>query len=390
MSAGSPKRVAQYSISGDHAHVGDVARARSAGATVAGEDVGALGRLGLDGGELPRRGEFLGRVLCNRYLIEDVLLEGTAGLTCRAYHLSLDQPVLLRVTQNQPDPGGESWLSDAPCALRSRYLLNTLEVGRLKEGWSLFVTDHPRGSVLTPLELVRDRLTIKGTVTLGRQLAMALDAAHRAGLSHGDLKLEDVFIADAGTRTERALVVGFGVLRAMVLSLPPVNSGIFRIDGDGPAPPVQPRLPEACDDVHALGVILSALVQDLSRGLDLAAARRRTTRPAAQNAILSGLALIVEACLIPSAGAPPPSAWEVARDLARLEVVSRSMLPEASQEPARSPTPAPAPNAEEFEELEELEDLDEMRPSVIVHRPHPKQPVDETLPKVIISEPPKK
>jgi hypothetical protein len=412
MSAGSPKRVAQYSISGDHADVADVARARSAGATIAAEDLHSVARLGLDGGELPRRGEFLGRVLCNRYLIEDVLLEGPAGLTCRAYHLSLDQPVLLRATPTTPDPGGESWLSDAPCALRSRYLLNTLEVGRLKEGWNLFVTDHPKDSALTPLELVRDRLTIRGTVTLGRQLAMALDAAHRAGISHGDLKLDDVFIADAGTRTERVLLVGFGVLRAMVLSLPPVNSGIFRLDGDGPAPPVQAPLPEACDDVYALGVILRELAHALSQALDSAAARRRSTRPAAQNAILSGLSLIVETCLIPTPGVPPPSAWEVARDLARLEVGSRGMLPEAPDEPARMPAASAGaasagaanagaayvdePSAEDAsaEELtiEELADDDagDGRPSVIVHRPHPRQQIDETLPKVIISEPPSK
>ncbi|MET0414369.1 MAG: hypothetical protein ABW217_23865, partial [Polyangiaceae bacterium] len=296
---------------------------------------------------------------------------------------------------NTPDPGGESWLSDAPCALRSRYLLNTLEVGRLKEGWNLFVTDHPRDSVLTPLELVRDRLTIRGTVTLGRQLAMALDAAHRAGISHGDLRLDDVFIADAGTRTERVLLVGFGVLRAMVLSLPPVNSGIFRLDGDGPAPPVQPRLPEVCDDVYALGVILRELAQDLLRGLDITAARQHTTRPAAQNAILSGLSLIVETCLVPTVGVPAPNAWEVARDLARLELVSRSMLPEAPHEPARAAAQQePSAEEQDVEELtiEELSDEDagDAPPSVIVHRPPRKQQIDETLPKVIISEPPSK
>lgn len=374
MSAGSPKRVAQYSISGDHPHVGDVARARSAGATIAAEDVGTFARLGLDGGELPRRGEFIGRVLCNRYLIEDVLVEGAVGMTCRAYHLALDRPVLLRVTQSAPDPGGESWLSEAPCALRSRYLLNTLEVGRLKEGWSFFVTEHPKGSVLTSLSL--ERLSIKGIVALGRQLAMALDAAHRAGVTHGDLKLDDVLIADAGTRTEHLALVGFGVLRAAILSLPPVNSGIFRLDGEGPRPPVQPRLPEANDDVHALGQILRALGQAVAHGLDLATPRKHSPRAAAQNAVLSGLSLIVESCVAPAPGAPVPSAWEVARDLARLEVVSRSMLPEA----AREPQPEPTPVAEEPEHA---------RPSVVVHRPHPKQQADDTLPKVIIREPSK-
>jgi hypothetical protein len=374
MSAG-PKRVAQYSISGDHAHVADVARARSAGATIAAEDLGTFARLGLDGGELPRRGEFLGRVLCNRYLVEDVLLEGAAGLTCRAYHLALDRPVLLRVTPIAPDPSGESWLSEVPCALRSRYLLNTIEVGRLKEGWSFFVTDHPRGSVLTPLEVELERLSISGIVALGRQIAMALDAAHRAGVTHGALKLDDVFIADARTPTEHLSLVGFGVLRAAILSLPPVASGIFRLDGEGPSPPVQPCLPEASDDVHALGMILGALVQVVSRRVDISAARRNTARPAAQNAVLSGLTLIVETCLAPTARVGAPSAWEVACDLARLEVVSRSMLPDVPSEPP----PAPA-----------VEAPGEARPSVIVHRPHPKQQVDKTRTKVIVREPPEK
>jgi serine/threonine protein kinase len=282
--------------------------------------------------------------------------------------------VLLRVTQIAPDPSGESWLSDAPCALRSRYLLNTLEVGRLKEGWSFFVTDHPKDSVLAPLERELERLSISGIVALGRQIAMALDAAHRAGVTHGDLKLDDVFIANARSRTEHLSLIGFGVLRAAILSLPPVNSGIFRIDGEGPSAPVQPRLPEVSDDLQALGLILRRLGRIVARSLDVGAARQNRPLRAAENAVLAGLSLIVETLLLPTFGAPLPSAWEIARDLARLEVVSRNMLPDVPPEPSSEPAPsADAP--------------DSARPPVVVHHPHRKQQVDESLPKVIIREP---
>jgi eukaryotic-like serine/threonine-protein kinase len=368
MSATLPKRIAQYSISGDAAHVTDVARARSAGAAIAGEDLGGFARLGLDGGDLPRRGEFLGRVLCNRYLVEDILLESPGSLTCRAYHLALDQPVLLRVVQSAADPSSESWLAEAPCVLRSRYLLNTLETGRLKEGWSFFVTDHPRGSVLTPLEFELHRLSIKGVVALGRQLAMALDAAHRAGVIHGDLKMEDVFLADAGAKSEHLLLVGFGAQRSAALSSPPVNSGIFRLSANDSTPPVQARAPAAADDVYALGLILRELALAVSHTSDHATPH--LPRPAAKNAVLSGLTLIVEGCLLADPAERQQSAWEVARDLARLEVVSKSLLPEAPTEPAPEPAPVPAPEA----------------PRVVVHQPHPRQSVDDTLPKVIIRE----
>jgi serine/threonine protein kinase len=371
MSAGLPKRIAQYSLSGDATHAADVMRARSAGSTLAAEDLGTFSHLGLDGGDLPRRGEFLGRVLCNRYLVEDILLEGAGGLTCRAYHLALDQPVLLRVVQGVADPSAESWLAETPCVLRSRYVLSTLETGRLKEGWSFFVTDHPRNSVLTPIELELHRLSIRGVAALGRQLAMALDAAHRAGVMHGDLKMDDVFLADAGSKTEHLLLVGFGAARRATQSLPPVNSGIFRLSADDSPPPPHARAPEAADDVYALGLILRELVHAVSQASDGAAAERRLPRLAAKNAVLSGLTLIVESCL--DEANRQQSAWEVARDLARLEVVSKSLLPEATQEPARAPAPAVSEPAAP-------------PPRVVVHLPHPRQHVDATLPKVIIRE----
>jgi serine/threonine-protein kinase len=367
MSAGLPKRIAHYSLSGDATHVADVMRARSRGVALASDDLATFSHLGLDGGDLPRRGEFLGRVLCNRYLVEDILLESAVGLTCRAYHLALDQPVLLRIVQGPADPGGESWLAETPCALRSRYVLNTLEAGRLREGWTFFVTDHPRNGSLTPLEIELPRLTIKGVVALGRQLAMALDAAHRAGITHGDLKLDDVFLADAATKSEHVLLAGFGAARGASLSVPPVNSGIFRLSPDDSS---SPPAPEAADDVNALGLVLRELAHALASPSQGRLSERR--QPAAQNAVLSGLTLIIEGCLEPKSAAQP-SAWEVARDLARLEVVSKSLLPEASPEPPHEPPPSgsePAPHT----------------PRVIVHLPHPRQRVEEGLPKVVIRE----
>jgi hypothetical protein len=216
-------------------------------------------------------------------------------------------------------------------------VLNTLEAGRLKGGWRFFVAEHPLGSALSCLETELERLSITNIVALGRQMAMALDTAHRAGLTHGDLKLDDMFLSGGQGRSERLLIVGFGTPHTALGSSPPVNSGIFRMAADGSSEPSPISELGAPNDVHALGLILRELVRVASREMSIppqepseSSAALRPPTTAAKHAVLQGLNLIIDGCLSAQAEREQLRAWEAARDLARLEVVARTLLQEGA------------------------------------------------------------
>lgn len=351
MSATWPRRSAQYEHGGETAKHVEACRDRSRDGGVG--DPQETSRPSLPRGVRWRRGDIVGRVVCNRYLVEEVLFDASGAFACRAYHLALDRPVLLSWLETGGDAGAEPWLVETPAVLKSRYVLNTIEAGRSKEGSSFFVSEVPAAGRILPLGEELPRLGTKAIVAVGRQLAMALDVAHRAGVTHGALKLTDVFLTESGAGGQHVLVLGFGVAYALAVSSSQ-NSGIFSRE-QGQGQPVRPRMPEANGDVVALGAIL--------RELSAAAARANATsqgaRAAARNAVLQGLNLIVQSCL---SGDPEqrriPSAWEVARDLARLEVVTKSLLGDGASEP----------------------------PPLVVHAPARRTPSGRPLPKVMIRE----
>src|SRR5689334_16600020 len=110
-------------------------------------------------------------------------------------------------------------------------------------------------------------LSAAAVIELGRQLASALEAAHRAGIVHRDLKPENVFLVEdpLAPGGERAKVLEFGIAKlGRSLRMPGMHTGSLQVLGT-------PRYmsPEQCrsagridhrTDIYALGAMLFELL----------------------------------------------------------------------------------------------------------------------------------
>ncbi|QJR37042.1 serine/threonine-protein kinase [Gemmatimonas groenlandica] len=158
----------------------------------------------------------LTRALAGQYRIDRLLGQGGMGSVYLAQDETLDRPVAIKVVL--PDVAGSA-------DVRQRFVQESRTVARLRhpnivavyaageaDGLLYFVMEY------VPGESLRDRLTREQTlptndaVAILRDLGLALDYAHTAGVVHRDVKPENVLLdGESG----RAMLTDFGVARAI-------------------------------------------------------------------------------------------------------------------------------------------------------------------------------
>lgn len=124
---------------------------------------------------------------------------GGAGAVYEAVHVPLGKPVAIKLLHQG--------LVDAPTAmermrveaqalarLRSPHLVEVSDFGLTADGRPFYVMELLVGSNLADERRRRGPLAASEAVKLVQQLLKGLDVAHRAGLVHRDIKLENLFL----------------------------------------------------------------------------------------------------------------------------------------------------------------------------------------------------
>lgn len=135
------------------------------------------------------------RLIGEKYQLEESLGEGAAGAVYRAVHVGLDRSFAVKLlkTAGPPEPGA-----------LERFRREAVALGRLRHPNIVEVTDS--GVDEAPylvMELLEGRplsgpLPLAQALPLLSQIADAVDAAHRAGVLHRDLKPGNVFVCASG------------------------------------------------------------------------------------------------------------------------------------------------------------------------------------------------
>ncbi|HBQ16657.1 MAG TPA: hypothetical protein DEF51_37825, partial [Myxococcales bacterium] len=141
-------------------------------------------------GETEVHADWIGRVIEDRYRIEELLAEGGMGAVFEATHLRMDRRVALKIVH--PDHMDNAVVVQrfqrevkAHGRLDHPNVVAALDCGTTKGGEAYLVTQLARGENLADV-LEVGALGWRRACELGAEIADALYAAHQAGVVHRD------------------------------------------------------------------------------------------------------------------------------------------------------------------------------------------------------------
>jgi serine/threonine-protein kinase len=287
----------------------------------------------------------LGSALADRYRVDRELGAGGMATVYLAHDLRHERDVAIKVLH--PDLGAalgaERFLSEikTTAKLQHPHILPLLDSGAA-DGLLYYVMPYVRGETLRSRLEREKQLPIADAVRIAREVAGALDHAHKQGIIHRDIKPENILLQDGS-----ALVADFGIALAVQ------QAGTQRLTQTGlslgtpqymsPEQAMGEKGIDARSDIYALGAVtyemlvgdapftgssVQAIVARILSERPTALATLRDTVPAAvEHAVLTALAKLpadrwpsaaafADALMAPSAtaaGANAPAGTRAAR-----------------------------------------------------------------------------
>jgi eukaryotic-like serine/threonine-protein kinase len=268
------------------------------------------------------------RTLAGRYRLERPLAFGGASEVWIATDIVLDRRVAVKMLR--PEHAGD------PQAVE-RFRREAIAAAQLNHPniVSLFDTVNDDGLEAAVLELVpgrtlrqmlddEGRLSVNDTVHIGIALADALDAAHRAGLIHRDVKPANVLI----TPSRRVMLTDFGIATAVSKTSDITVENVMQGTAKYLSPEQVLGVPtDARSDLFSLGVVLYECLTgrvpydgDSDAAVALARLQHVATPPRAlRPGIPKPLDELIRSCLTRSPDGRPSSGSVVRDSLVRLE-----------------------------------------------------------------------
>lgn len=303
---------------------------------------------------LPDDAGVVGRLVANRYLIEEPCERTATSAIYRARHLRLDRSVLLRLLPERAPITIDHcrsalFVAERAAALPTPHVARTLDVGVVAERWPFVVSEYSRGQTLAGLLDQQGPLCLARALPIARVLANVLALAHASGVRHGELPPTGIWIESPSGRPEWVRLLDFGVRELPEPPLETSQSGVFRSSA-WRSQPGAPFSPEAVRfDLRALGATLRQLTLgsngaaagpgDIAGLLD---ARFAGAAWGGERALVRGFAMIVERCLFAMPDGAYRSMEEASRDLETLAETSAALhratpAPRAPVAPERRP-----------------------------------------------------
>ncbi|WP_232296467.1 serine/threonine-protein kinase [Plesiocystis pacifica] len=142
----------------------------------------------------------------DRYVLDDVIGYGGMGVVARGWDSELGRCVAIKLCLNPGEVGEEALRREAMTLAQIRHpnIVAVHDIGRFED--SLYIVmEYVEG--LDGRDWLRQRIDVREVCRVFRAACLGLDAAHRAGILHGDFKPSNILVG----RNGEVCVADFGV-----------------------------------------------------------------------------------------------------------------------------------------------------------------------------------
>lgn len=203
-------------------------------------------------------------MLLGKYRVDGIMAEGGMGLITKAYHVELEQPVVIKILL--PSLVGNAAIvqrflreAQAIVRLRGEHIARVLDVGKMPDGTPFMVMEYLDGADLSKVLGYYGPQEPSVAADLIIQACEGLAEAHAQGIVHRDIKPSNFFVTKRPDGTTLLKILDFGISSAPV----GVDSELTRTQSVIGTPaymaPEQMRSARATDprsDLWGLGVVL--------------------------------------------------------------------------------------------------------------------------------------
>ena len=164
-----------------------------------------------------------------RYRVIRKLGDGGMGTVYEAEHLDIERRVALKILRpefTQTPQIVELFRAEARAASKvgSEHIAQVFDFAELPDGSVMFTMELVHGPTLRE-ELRDGPITVSRSIALLRQICKGLDAAHKAGVVHRDVKPDNIVIEQRGGRADAIKILDFGIAAMMGDERRPVAAG---------------------------------------------------------------------------------------------------------------------------------------------------------------------
>jgi eukaryotic-like serine/threonine-protein kinase len=165
----------------------------------------------------PPEDPLLNTIVSGRYKILKQIGEGGMGVVYIAEHIEIEKKVAIKVLRDdfskRPDVVAR-FRQEARSAgkIGNNHICDVTDFGTLDGGGVFFVMEHLDGMPLS--DMTGDvTVPIERAAPIISQIAQALQAAHKRGIVHRDMKPENVFVIEHDERKDYVKILDFGIAK---------------------------------------------------------------------------------------------------------------------------------------------------------------------------------
>ena len=166
--------------------------------------------------ELEEARALIGMDLDGRYILTEVIGIGNSGVVFQAMSTQIPRPFAVKLVWTGKSTGMRARFENEVSALsrlNNPHIVKIADIVELEGGLSALVMERVRGQTLHRILKTEAPLSVNRVISIARQVTAALASVHEAGLTHCDIKPDNIIIESLPLGGEFVHLIDFDIVQ---------------------------------------------------------------------------------------------------------------------------------------------------------------------------------